>query len=116
MHLTRVIKLTVQGCFTDFPFPDDTPSHCSAADVQRYLEAYVEHFDLAPRLRLGIVVTGVRRDDANDRWIVEVEGQGPRYFDKVVMAGGINSRPHVPQIEGIESFGGEVLHSRAFKE
>jgi dimethylaniline monooxygenase (N-oxide forming) len=116
MHLIRSIKLTVQGCFTDVPFPDDTPSHCSAADVQRYLEAYVEHFDLGHRLRLGTSVTGVRRDNANDRWIVEVEGHGPRYFDKVVMAGGINSQPHIPQIEGIENFRGEVLHSRAFKE
>ncbi|KAM0323264.1 hypothetical protein ACHAQA_008855 [Verticillium albo-atrum] len=104
-----------RGCFTDFPFPDDTPSHCTAEHVQRYLESYVDHFDLTRRLRLGTTVTSVRRDDANDRWIVDIAGAGPQYFDKVVMAAGINSRPRVPQLEGIDTFQGEVLHSRAFK-
>lgn len=104
-----------QGCFTDFPFPDDTPSHCTAGHVQKYLEDYVEHFNLTSRLRLSTIVTGVHRDDEHDRWIVDVEGSGPEYFDKVIIASGINSRPHVPKLEGLEQFEGEVLHSRAFK-
>lgn len=83
--------------------------------MQRYLEAYVDHFGLAPRLRLSTTVTGVRRDNGADRWEVNVEGEGQMYFDKVVMATGINSRPHIPRVEGIEGFQGQVLHSRAFK-
>ncbi|KAM5366863.1 hypothetical protein ACJZ2D_010315 [Fusarium nematophilum] len=113
---TTVINISKErGCFTDFPFPDDTPSHCTSGHVQKYLEAYVEQFDLASRLRLSTVVNGVRRDDKEDRWVVDVEGSGPQYFDKIVMASGINSRPHVPTLEGLEGFEGEVLHSRAFK-
>ena len=83
--------------------------------MQKYLEDYVEHFNLTSRLRLSTIVTGVHRDDEHDRWIVDVEGSGPEYFDKVIIASGINSRPHVPKLEGLEQFEGEVLHSRAFK-
>ncbi|UPK97593.1 hypothetical protein LCI18_008528 [Fusarium solani-melongenae] len=113
---TTIINISKErGCFTDFPFPDDTPSHCTAGHVQKYLEDYVEHFSLTSRLRLSTIVNGVHRDDEQDRWIVNVEGSGPEYFDKVIIASGINSRPHVPKLEGLEQFEGEVLHSRAFK-
>lgn len=105
----------LQGCFTDFPFPHDTPSHCTSAHVQQYLESYVSHFNLTNRLRLSTTINIVKRDDKEDRWVVDVEGSGPEYFDKVVVATGINSRPHLPTLEGVEQFEGDVLHSRAFK-
>ncbi|KAK7416725.1 hypothetical protein QQX98_005051 [Neonectria punicea] len=113
---TTIINISKErGCFTDFPFPDDTPSHCTSAHVQRYLESYVEHFNLTDKLRLGTTVNIVKRDDKEDRWVVDVEGSGPEYFDKVVVATGINSRPHLPELDGVEQFEGEILHSRAFK-
>ena len=84
--------------------------------MQKYLEDYVEHFNLTSRLRLSTIVIGVHRDDEHDRWVVDVEGSGPEYFDKIIIASGINSRPHVPKLEGLEQFEGEVLHSRAFKK
>ncbi|KAH7157356.1 flavin monooxygenase-like protein [Dactylonectria estremocensis] len=113
---TTVINISKErGCFTDFPFPNDTPSHCTSAHVQLYLESYVEHFGLTERLRLGTTINTVKRDDKEDRWMVDVEDTGPEYFDKIVIATGINSRPHLPTLQGIEQFQGEILHSRAFK-
>lgn len=113
---TTVINISKErGCFTDFPFPHDTPSHCTSAHVQQYLESYVSHFNLTNWLRLGTTINIVKRDDKEDRWVVDVEGSGPEYFDKVVVATGINSRPHLPTLEGVEQFEGEILHSRAFK-
>lgn len=75
----------------------------------------MKHFNLAPRLRLNSRVATIKRDEENARWVVAIEGSGPEYFDKVVVATGINSRPHQPKLEGREVFEGEVLHSRAFK-
>jgi dimethylaniline monooxygenase (N-oxide forming) len=107
----------VQGCFTDFPFSDDTPSHCTGPDVQRYLESFAEHFNLMPRLRLGSGVSHVKRDDGNDRWEVHVDDAAePLYFDKVVICTGINKVPNVPDLPGEDIFRGERLHSRAFKK
>ncbi len=42
-----------QGCFTDFPFPASAPSHCTAAEVRKYLGDYAAHFGLSPFFRLG---------------------------------------------------------------
>ncbi|KAF5022589.1 hypothetical protein F66182_5360 [Fusarium sp. NRRL 66182] len=113
---TTTINISKErGCFTDFPFPDDTPSHCTAGHVQDYIESYVDHFNLRPKLRLSTVVSGVRRDD-DGRWAVDIQGSGPEYFDKVIMASGINSSPHIPKLVGLDQFDGQVLHSRAFKK
>ncbi|KAL3952292.1 hypothetical protein ACCO45_014009 [Purpureocillium lilacinum] len=38
-----------------------------------------------------------------------------RWFNKVVFATGINKAPVTPQVEGIERFEGEVLHSSGYK-
>jgi dimethylaniline monooxygenase (N-oxide forming) len=75
----------------------------------------VKHFNLGSKLRLNTKVGNVKRDEENGRWIVDVQGSGLEYFDKVIVATGINSRPHLPKLDGLETFEGQVLHSRAFK-
>lgn len=37
------------------------------------------------------------------------------YFDKVVVATGVNNRPSIPQIPGLDKFCGESLNSRDYK-
>lgn len=83
--------------------------------MQEYIESYVDHFNFRDKLRLGVSVEKVRRDDAGNRWVVDIKGSEPEYFDKVIMATGGNNRPHIPKVEGMEQFEGDVLHSRAFK-
>ncbi|KAF4961788.1 hypothetical protein FSARC_10084 [Fusarium sarcochroum] len=113
---TTVVNISKErGCFTDLPYPDEIPSHCTAAQVQEYVESYVDHFNIRSKLRLSTTVSKVRRDDESDRWAVDVQGSGPEYFDKVIVATGINIRPVIPKIEGLDQFEGEVLHSQAFK-
>ncbi|KAF5537207.1 flavin depend monooxygenase [Fusarium napiforme] len=104
-----------RAAFTDFPYPDSTPSHCPSAKVEEYVESYVDHFNFRDKLRLGVSVEKVRRDGEGNRWVVDIQGSGPEYFDKVIMATGGNNRPHIPKVEGMDQFEGEVLHSRAFK-
>ncbi|KAI1054712.1 hypothetical protein LB505_013395 [Fusarium chuoi] len=94
---------------------DSTPSHCPSAKVEEYIESYVDHFNFRDKLRLGVSAEKVRRDDVGNRWVVDIQGSEPEYFDKVIMATGGNNRPHIPKVEGMDKFEGEVLHSRAFK-
>jgi cation diffusion facilitator CzcD-associated flavoprotein CzcO len=57
--------------------------------------------------------------DSERRYIIRYqEGGEVKEFlaERVVMATGLNQVPFVPKIEGIERFGGEVLHSRSFRE
>ena len=37
-------------------------------------------------------------------------------FDKVIVASGHFSTPNVPYFEGVESFGGRVMHSHDFRD
>ncbi|KAJ9145101.1 FAD/NAD(P)-binding domain-containing protein [Pleurostoma richardsiae] len=119
---TSVLPTTVtniskeRGCYTDFPFPDETPSLCPASEVEKYLESYTEHFKLGPRLRLGTLVTRVTRDEDRQKWVIHIAGRGSEDFDKVVLATGSNRQPHFPAIKGLESFSGVKIHSQAYKK
>ncbi|KAJ3474083.1 hypothetical protein NLG97_g10001 [Lecanicillium saksenae] len=103
-------------CYTDFPFPKDTPIHCSSGDVERYIEAYVAHFRLAPHFRLNSPITRISEIEETGKWKIDIEGQSSQYFDKVIMATGPHVKATAFQLEGQENFAGEVMHSQRFKK
>jgi dimethylaniline monooxygenase (N-oxide forming) len=114
---TTVVNISKErGCFTDFPYPDDVPSHPTAVQVQQYLISFMKHFELEPFVRLNTAVKKVKFDEEQGKWALDVEGEGKKYFDKVVVAiGGMVGKANVPVIEGIEKFAGSSVHSQAFK-
>ncbi|KAH7322739.1 flavin monooxygenase-like protein [Stachybotrys elegans] len=113
---STVVNVSIdRGCYTDFPFPKDTPAHCSAREVQDYLESYADHFNLRPHLRLNTDVKRIWRSDEHAKWQLELAGAASEYFDKVVVATGPHQLPMMPQFEGEELFTGRLMHSRAFK-
>ncbi|TQV99337.1 hypothetical protein V2A60_004811 [Cordyceps javanica] len=102
-------------CYTDFPFPRDTPTHCSAKEVEKYIESYVEHFQLAPHFRLNTRITHISEIEETGQWKIDIEGAPSQYFDKVVMATGPHAKATAFQLEGQNLFAGEVMHSQQFK-
>lgn len=87
-----------------------------AKEVAQYLEDYADHFGLRPMFRLATPVRHVTYDSLKAKWAVVLERSAEvLYFDKVVVATGVNNRPSIPQIPGMENFGGESLHSRDYK-
>ncbi|PWI72528.1 flavin-containing monooxygenase 2 [Purpureocillium lilacinum] len=139
---TAACRNSNHGCLALLTYHDtaaestDTPTYPEARHVQKYLCDYAEHFGLGPRMRLGTEVLAVEHDETSGRWRVETaavmggaaasgsSGTGKtttartteeRWFNKVVFATGINKAPVTPQVEGIERFEGEVLHSSGYK-
>jgi len=109
--------------FSDFPMPKDYPQWPSGAQVQAYLEAYVERFELAPVLRLSTEVVAAELDEAAGRWTVTSEdGSGRRSTDELdhlVVANGIFCAPLIPPFPGREEHaaaGGRVGHTSEFHE
>src|SRR5437016_5433726 len=49
--------------YAEFPMPPETPDYPRRDVIGRYIEAYVEHFGLRDRIRLGAEVTAARRLD-----------------------------------------------------
>ncbi|OAQ98354.1 hypothetical protein LLEC1_04968 [Akanthomyces lecanii] len=92
-----------------------TPTHCSAREVQEYIESYVEHFQLAPHFRLNAAITHISEVEETARWKVDIEGSPSQYFDKLVMATGPHVKPTPLRLDGQDLFGGEVMHSQRYK-
>jgi cation diffusion facilitator CzcD-associated flavoprotein CzcO len=80
------------------------------ADVVRYLESYAAHH----RLNLALGVQADRIEREKNGWIVR-SPQGDRRAGAVIIATGYNHTPDIPPWAGLDTFGGEVLHSTAYR-
>jgi cation diffusion facilitator CzcD-associated flavoprotein CzcO len=101
--------------FAEHPMPGGTPDYPSRDAVGRWLEDYVERFDLGPRIRLRTEVTAARQV-AGGGWEVDSADGSRERFDRLVVASGHNEvaawpRPAYP---GSDEFGGEQLHALDF--
>lgn len=105
---------------SDFPMPKSYPEWPSGQQVQSYLEAYAQKFDLNPLLRLSTPVTAARQQ-ADGRWNVtfkpENDAEQSEEFDFLTICNGIFSKPAVPDFAGQDAFraaGGTICHSSEF--
>jgi cation diffusion facilitator CzcD-associated flavoprotein CzcO len=124
----------VGGTWRDNTYPGaacDVPSHlysfsfASKADWSRrfapqpeilgYFESLVDAYDLAPHLRFGVEVTDATWSDDDRTWTLGLrdrDGERTEVTADVVVSGlGQLNRPYVPDIPGLEDFGGSVFHS-----
>lgn len=106
--------------FPDFPMPDWWPDYPHHSQLLSYLERYADHFDLRRHVWFGTEVIRVR-PAAGGGWDVTTRGTGSgsgrtyRYA-AVVVANGHHWWPNFPSYEGLDGFGGEVIHSRSFAD
>jgi cation diffusion facilitator CzcD-associated flavoprotein CzcO len=92
------------------PIPKAYGRYPSRAHVIEYLEAYAAKFDLKPVFNAN--VRSVRRDGRS--WRAEA-GENSRSAPIVVVATGWADYPYTPTWPGMETFGGSILHSSAFR-
>ena len=93
------------------PFPA-APEHYPRRDeVTAYLQAYAAHFQLP--IRFNTRIQQVSRLDQGFRLRSE-DGQAFQ-CDALVVASGAFNQPHLPAIDGLESFNGTLLHSRDYR-
>lgn len=100
--------------FSDLPHAEDADEFPTAGQLRAYFSAYVDRFGLRPHLRLGTEVASVAREADATGFRLTVR-DGPREhaerFDRVVVANGVLSMPHVPELPGAERFAGAIHHS-----
>ncbi|WP_432548438.1 flavin-containing monooxygenase [Kineococcus sp. SYSU DK004] len=117
----------VGGTWRDNRYPGvacDVPSHlysysfapradwsrvfAPGAEVQEYLRATAREAGVRPWF--GAEVTDARWDEGAGCWHV-TSRRGPVRARVLVLAGGRLSDPRVPDVEGLDAFGGPVFHS-----
>ncbi|MGN6418582.1 MAG: flavin-containing monooxygenase [Pseudobacter sp.] len=108
--------------FSDYPMPAGYPLWPSGEQVQAYLEGYAKRFHVFPNIWFNVQVNDLSFH--KNHWLVQLtdlktaEDKELR-FDFVAVCTGTFHRPHLPVIEGSESFieaGGQILHSSQVKD
>ncbi len=100
--------------FSFAPKTDWTRRFAEQPEILSYAEELVDRYHLAPHLRLTTTVSCARYDESTGNWkldLVTPEGEDHIEADTVVFACGQLNRPHIPDIEGLETFAGPMWHS-----
>ncbi|MFF3754594.1 flavin-containing monooxygenase [Streptomyces sp. NPDC002018] len=84
------------------------------ADVVRYLERYAEHHRL--EIVTGVEVTRIERSPDGSGWLLHATGGRELTGRAVVVATGNSHTPRVPAWPGRETYGGELLHAREYRD
>ena len=97
--------------FSFEPKPDWTRAYSPQQEIQEYLRHCVAKYDLAKHIRFHAEVTGAEFDESSGTWTVRVAGGEPLRARAVVLGNGALSIPSMPEIPGLEEFGGKTFHS-----
>ena len=100
--------------FSFAPKSDWSRRFAEQSEILSYAEDLVNRYHLAPHLRFSTTVRSADYDGVSGTWLLElhhVSGDQVLTADTVVFACGQLNRPHVPDVEGRESFGGPSWHS-----
>ncbi|MFI1917449.1 flavin-containing monooxygenase [Nocardia sp. NPDC020380] len=81
------------------------------AELREYAEHMVDKYGLRDRLRLNTTVTGAEFDDRNSLWRLTTDGGHHLTARHVVLAIGGLERPKMPDIPGLNDFGGTLVHT-----
>ena len=80
-------------------------------DILRYLETVVDRYDLRKDFRLNTEVTSIVFDEATNTWTVGTSAGESFTARYVVAALGLLAATNIPDIPGIDSFEGRLVHT-----
>jgi cation diffusion facilitator CzcD-associated flavoprotein CzcO len=94
--------------------PDWSRSFSPQPEIQAYLRKVSAESGVLDRFRFGVDFESAAWDADAAVWRIETSS-GPTSADVLVSAAGALSDPKLPDIEGFESFAGDVFHSAEWK-
>ncbi len=96
--------------FSFAPNPDWTRTYSKQPEIRDYLQRTADEFGVRPHVRTNTTVESAAWDEDAGRWIVETS-TGSFRARMLVPGMGPLAEPRIPDIEGIEDFEGDVMHS-----
>ncbi|WP_127478995.1 flavin-containing monooxygenase [Nocardioides pantholopis] len=100
--------------FSFAPNPDWTRSYSFQPEIQAYIQRVARESGTLDRFVFDTTVEDACWDEGQQRWVVTTSAGTVRARNLVVGSGGL-SAPKLPDIPGIEDFGGEVFHSARWR-
>jgi cation diffusion facilitator CzcD-associated flavoprotein CzcO len=106
--------------YSDFPMDEATwgvkaGQHIPGHVIHDYLTAYAKKFDVLHRIRLNTKVEIVEKREKGG-WTLLCAGEKSRPISakKLIVATGVTSQAFLPTVEGQDSFGVPLFHSKDF--
>lgn len=98
------------------PNPYWSRMYAPGAELKQYASHVADRFDLRRHMRFGVTVTAAHWDEAACAWTVVLADGGTVRGRMLLTATGFLSQPRLPDIPGIESFAGAVIHTAAWDD
>ena len=112
---------TYPGVCVDIPSPsyqfsfeqrdDWSKTYAPGDELKDYAEDLVDRYGLRSRIRFGKLVNAATFDEEADVWELATEDGERTTARYVVGATGVFSQPKPPDVEGLDSFEGTVMHT-----
>ncbi|AKU15074.1 flavin-containing monooxygenase [Luteipulveratus mongoliensis] len=100
--------------FSFEPNPYWSRTYAPGSEIVDYARTIADKYDLKRRMQFGRSVTSAAYDEDARQWTVRAEGGPPITATYLIVATGYLSQPRLPDIEGIESFEGKIIHTSAW--
>lgn len=97
--------------FSFAPKLDWSTRYAAQPEILSYLENLAKEHDLPSRTRFNTSVTEVMWSEAEARWILSMDDGEEISAQFVISALGLFNEPSYPNIPGLDSFDGPVIHS-----
>lgn len=88
-----------------------TERYPAQPEILRYINFVTDRLSLRPDISFDTTVLSLSFDEADDRWTARTDTGRTIVARHVVMATGQLSVAQLPQIDGLDSFGGDLLHT-----
>jgi cation diffusion facilitator CzcD-associated flavoprotein CzcO len=120
-HVNRYPGLSVDQPSTTYsywfePNPYWSRLFAPGVELKRYAEHVAEKYDVRRHMRFNTTVDGARWDDDARLWRVALVGGETLSAQFLIAATGFLSQPRTPDIPGIESFSGRIIHTAAWDD
>ena len=101
--------------FGSYPMPDEYADFLKPEEMMDYLRSLVKTMGIEDRIHCGVEVQGISRNNEGKYDITTNKGTYNGY-DFAVVASGLLGEPELPDVPGIETFGGFVMHGNDYKQ
>ncbi|KAJ5012615.1 hypothetical protein K4K57_003988 [Colletotrichum sp. SAR 10_99] len=104
--------------FSDFPMDLEKyglkeKQHVPGEVMHKYLVSYAKHFGVYDKIQLNTMVKRITRPDSAE-WYIDVEENGEAKAiscNRLIVATGVLTVPHMPEIAGSDEFNAPMIHS-----
>ncbi len=115
-HVNHYPGLTVDVPSTTYsywfePNPYWSRLYAPAVELKRYAEHVADKYNLRRYMRFNTVVDGARWDEDAKSWVVTLAGGETLTTRFLIAATGYLSQPQMPDIPGLDTFDGRVMHA-----